>query len=281
VSVDDLSIPPAEALAPLSRFERTALRVAAAQNRGRAKRVWTAIGRQTGARAVMALTRRQLHIDGWEHIEAADHARPLLLLANHRTMLDFFVISALLYRKSPWMRAMHFPVRSRHAYEGMGGVMLNQLAACWSAFPPFFRRSDTVATDTWALDLLTAWCTEGAGRVIGFHPEGTRNKDADPWSLLPAQPGVGKLVHASRAQALPVFITGLNASIGGQFRDAWRGGSPIRVRVGAPLDVSALLDQPARARTYVEIGRAVMTRIAALAEDDRAVFAPAVTATVA
>jgi hypothetical protein len=35
-----------------------------------------------------------------------------------------------------------------------------------------------------------------------------------------------------------------------------------------------------RARTYVEIGRAVMARIAALAEEDRAVFAPAATSAV-
>ncbi len=266
----DPAIPPPEVLAALTPFERRALRHAAAQNRGARKRFWMAVGRQTGARLVRGLVARQLEVTGWEHVERADHARPLLLLANHRTVLDFFVVSALFYQRARWMQAMHFPVRSRHCYENVGGVMINQAAACWSAFPPFFRRPDAAVADQWALDLLVAWCKEGPGRVVGFHPEGTRHRDPDdPWSLLPAQPGVGKLVHAADPQAIPVFITGLQNHVGHQMRAAWRR-VPVRVRFGAPYDFSPFRALPARARTYVEIGRAVMARIAELAAEDRA-----------
>mgnify|MGYP001480307136 CR=1 FL=1 len=31
------------------------------------------------------------------------------------------------------------------------------------------------------------------GTVVGLHPEGTRGKGPDPYTFLPAQPGVGKL----------------------------------------------------------------------------------------
>jgi 1-acyl-sn-glycerol-3-phosphate acyltransferase len=270
----DPTFPPADALEPLTLFERAAVRIAAAQNRGAAKRLWTRVGRQTGARIVNGTVRSARRIDGWEHIEGADHTRPLLILANHRTTFDFFVISALLYEAAPWMTAMHFPVRSRHCYESLGGVAVNQFGACWSAFPPFWRRADTAASDNWALDLLAHWCKDGGpGRVIGFHPEGTRYRDApDPWALLPAQPGIGKLIHTAQPQAIPVFITGLKPTMAAQWRDVRAGTASVRLRFGAPIDFSSFVAAPARARTYVEIGRHVMATIAGLAAEDRALI---------
>ena len=58
-------------------------------------------------------------------------------------------------------------------------------------------------------------CAEkGGGRLIGFHPEGTRNKSEDPYSFLDAQPGIGRLILEARPQLVPVFIAGLSNSLG-------------------------------------------------------------------
>ena len=46
-----------------------------------------------------------------------------------------------------------------------------------------------------------------------MHPEGTRGKGPDPYELLPAQPGVGKLALVGKPVVIPAFILGLGNDI--------------------------------------------------------------------
>jgi 1-acyl-sn-glycerol-3-phosphate acyltransferase len=263
-----LSIPP-EVLAPLPPHSRRLMRLAARMQTGIAAQWWHLWRRTFGARAVLAILRDPPIVDGWEHVVQADHTRPLLLLANHRSYADFFVVASVVLPRSPWASALHFPVRGHYCYEGWPGAALNAFGAGFAAFPPFFRRAETAVTDAWALETLVQWCREGPGRVVGFHPEGTRHRDGDAWSLLPAQPGAGRLILASRAQAVPVFVAGLGNSFA-EHRARRTAGERVRVRFGAPVDLSPWDDAPMRARTYVAVGAHVMTRIAELAAADRA-----------
>lgn len=262
---------PDEVLGTLPRRSQRLLRWSAAMQVGRRARWMQAWRRQVGARAVLALLGDPPRIDGWPHVAQADSTRPLLLLANHRSYVDFFVVAAVLLRRLPWITALNFPVRGSYCYDGWPGALLNAVGAGFAAFPPFFRRSETARADAWALETLVTWCRHGAGRVVGFHPEGTRHQSPDPWSLLPAQPGAGRLLLESHAQALPVFIAGLGNSWTEQrrMRDA---GIPVRLRFGAPLDLTPWTEAPRRLRTYVAVGEAVMTRLQALAEEDRSVY---------
>lgn len=265
---------PAEVLEALSPRSRQLVRLSAAMQSGRAARWWHRWRRAFGARAVLRLLGDPPDVRGWQYVEAADRSRPLLLLANHRSYVDFFVVAAIMLRRADWIHGLNFPVRGAYCYEGWPGAMLNAFGAGFAAFPPFFRRSETSAADTWALDTLISWCAEGGGNVIGFHPEGTRHQTDDPWDLLPAQPGVGRLLLESQAQALPVFIAGLENSWKAQQASRARG-VPVRVRFGAPIELAPFADAPRRLRTYVTVGAAVMTRIRELAEADRAMFGPA------
>ena len=88
----------------------------------------------------------------------------------------------------------------------------------WSMYPPFFAAGDHPipekrAFDKFSFRLLTELARNGPGNVIGFHPEGTRNKGDDPYSFLRAQPGVGKLIMDAKPQVIPVFIAGLCNSL--------------------------------------------------------------------
>jgi 1-acyl-sn-glycerol-3-phosphate acyltransferase len=267
---DALVVPP-DVLAELPSRARRLVRWSAAMQTGAPARALHAWRRAVGARAVLALLREPPRVDGWAHVAAVDPSRPLLLLANHRSYVDFFVVAAVLLRRLPWITAVNFPVKGAYCYEGWPGALLNAAAAGFAAFPPFFRRSETARADAWALDTLVGWCRHGGGRVVGFHPEGTRHQSDDPWSLLPAQPGVGRLLLEAEAQALPVFIAGLANSWQGQrrLRDA---GTPVRLRFGAPVDLSPWATAPRRLRTYVAVGGAVMARLQRLADDDRAAW---------
>ena len=105
--------------------------------------------------------------------------------------------------------------------------------------------------------------------MIGFHPEGKRNKSDDPYSYLRPQPGVGKLIKDANPQVIPVFIAGLGNNLPKQVLGNWLGGEKIRIHFGPQLDVSDFMVKKDHVRTYKEIGEFVMAKIAELGEADR------------
>jgi 1-acyl-sn-glycerol-3-phosphate acyltransferase len=143
----------------------------------------------------------------------------------------------------------------------------------WSMYPPFFvTGKDPMpqkrAFDKYSMRRLAQLCIEGAGNVIGFHPEGTRNLNDDPYSFLRPQPGIGKLIKEANPQVVPVFIAGLGNNLPKQVLGNWFGGAKIRIHFGEQLDLSPFAGQDGR-RIQKEIGEFVMSKIAELAERDR------------
>ena len=267
-------LPTREELGVLSPFERFAFRVTHRMNQGGWKRFWTWCQSVFGAGWIHLSTYNLMRVYGLENIEAVDHGRPILLVANHRSFFDMYVVSTTLFRKTPWRKQLFFPVRGRFFYQSVVGMFVNLVMGWWSMYPPFFTGGDKPIPekrefDKYSFRRLAQLCREGAGNVIGFHPEGTRNKSADPYSYLPAQPGVGKLIKDAAPQVIPVFIAGLGNRLPKQVLGNWIGGEPIRIHFGAMLDLSALLLKPDRVRTYKEIADFVMSKIAALGDQDR------------
>lgn len=257
-----LSEPPLERLTP---FERAAVRLARRMQRGSWSRFWVACQRQIGARWITGLAGPLLEVHGLEHVAATSRERPLLLAANHRSFFDLYVAMAVLYRRLPGWRAACFPVRGRYFYQRPGGVLVNALVANWAMYPPFFREPGKRRFDQWALDELGELCREGPGRLIGYHPEGTRNRDPDPYSFLPPQPGIGRLMLQATPAVIPVFIGGLPNSLGEILRRRRQRGEPIRVWFGPALDYST-----APPATAASLAGLVMGAIAAQARSDQA-----------
>lgn len=267
--------PTPEEWAVLSPFERFAFRLVWRMNRGRWKRFWTFCQRTLGAGWIHVSTYNLIRVSGLEHVEAAERSRPLLLVANHRSFFDMYVVSTVLFRRTGWRKQLFFPVRGRFFYDTVGGLLVNLLMGWWSMFPPFFAGGDNPKVDQREFDkfsmrLLAHLCREGAGNVIGFHPEGTRNKGADPYSYLRPQPGVGKLIKDARPQVVPVFIAGLGNDLPKQVLGNWRGGEPVRVHFGPVLDLSDFYGRRDSVRTYKEIADFCMSKIAELGEQDAA-----------
>jgi 1-acyl-sn-glycerol-3-phosphate acyltransferase len=267
--------PTREELAVLSPFERFAFRLTWRMNRGRWKRFWTFCQRTLGAGWIHLSTYNLIRVSGLEHVEAAARSRPLLLVANHRSFFDMYVVSTVLFRNTRWRKQLFFPVRGRFFYDTVGGLLVNLVMGWWSMFPPFFAGGDNPKTeqrefDKFSMRLLASLAREGAGNVIGFHPEGTRNKNADPYTYLRPQPGVGRLIKDARPQVVPVFIAGLGNDLPKQVLGNWRGGEPVRVSFGPVLDLSDFYERRDSVRTYKEIADFVMSKIAELGEQDRA-----------
>jgi 1-acyl-sn-glycerol-3-phosphate acyltransferase len=269
--------PTAEELAVLSSFERFAFRLTHRMNLGRWKRFWTWCQSVFGAGWIQISTYNLMRVYGLEHVEALDTSKPILLVANHRSFFDMYVVSTTLFRKTPWRKQLFFPVRGRFYYQNPVGMFVNLIMGWWSMYPPFFVTGrdplpEKRAFDKYSMRRLAQLCREGAGNVIGFHPEGTRNKDDDPYTFLRPQPGVGRLIKDANPQVLPVFIAGLGNNLPKQVLGNWFGGDKIRIHFGAQLDLAAFIAKKDHMRTYKEIGDFLMSKIAELGEQDRQEF---------
>jgi 1-acyl-sn-glycerol-3-phosphate acyltransferase len=258
----------------LSPFERFSFHLVRRMNRGNWKRFWTWCQKVFGAGWIHFATYNLMQIYGLGNVHSLSPDRPILLVANHRSFFDMYTVSTILFRNTKWRKQLFFPVRGRFFYQGPLGLFVNLVMGWWSMYPPFFASGENPllekrAFDKYSFALLTSLCREGAGNLIGFHPEGTRNKSSDPYSFLPAQPGVGKLIKDAAPQVIPVFVAGLGNNLPKQVMGNWTGGEKIRIHFGPQLDLTDYLSRKDQARTYLDISKFVMSKIAELGEQDR------------
>lgn len=273
-SADSLQ-PTSEEISVLSPFERFAFRLVRRMNRGAWKRFWTFCQSTFGAGWIHLSTYNIMNVYGLENVEAASHKRPILLVANHRSFFDMYAVSTVLFRRTRWRKNLFFPVRARFFYQSPLGIFVNLIMGWFSMYPAFFATGDRPLPekrpfDKFSFRVLTELARTGAGNIIGFHPEGTRNKSDDPYSFLRAQPGVGKLIMDAKPQVIPVFIAGLCNDLPKQIARNWNREDVIRIYFGQQLDFTEQLRKPDRLRTHKEIADLVMQKIAELAEQDRA-----------
>ena len=270
-------LPTSEEFAVLSAFERVAFRFTHRMNLGRWKRFWTWCQSVFGAGWIQISTYNLMRVYGLENVEALDHSKPILLVANHRSFFDMYVVSTTLFKKTKWQKQLFFPVRGRFYYQNPVGMFVNLVMGWWSMYPPFFVTGKNPMPekrpfDKYSLRRSVQLCTQGAGNVIGFHREGTRNKNNDPYSYLRPQPGVGRLIKEANPQVIPVFIAGLGNNLPKQVLGNWFGGDKIRIHFGQRIDLSEFMAKKDHMRTYKEIGEFLMGKIADLGESDRAIM---------
>src|SRR6266571_1812063 len=269
--------PSPEEFAVLSSFERFAFRVTHRMNLARWKRFWTWCQSFFGAGWIHVSTCNLMRVYGLDNLEAVSKDRPILLVANHRSFFDLYTVSTVLFRHTRWRKQLFFPVGGRFFYQSPAGMFVNLLMGWWSMYPPFFAAGDKPLPekrefDKYSFRRLTQLCHEGAGNVIGFHPEGTRNRSDDPYSYLRPQPGIGKLIKDAKPQVLPVFIAGLGNRLPKQVLGNWFGGELIRIHFGKQLDLSEFIARKDHVRTYKGIAEFVMSKIAELGEEDKKVM---------
>ncbi len=139
----------------------------------------------------------------------------------------------------------------------------------FAMYPPIFRERKRAALNLASLDELATLLDRG-GFFVGIHPEGTRKKDDDPYTFLPAQSGVGRVIRKARVPVLPVFVNGLLNDLVAQVKGGVLGdGPPIHVVFGAPIDFGGLLEAPESPATYKKISERCMEVIGDLGEEEK------------
>ncbi len=265
-------VPTRDESAVLSKTEKIGFNLTHRMNLGRSKRVMTFFQRHLGSLWIKIATYNLMNVFGLEHIEKTDVNRPILLVANHRSFFDMYVVSSVMFRQTKHPMILYFPVRAKFFYDSPIGWIVNLVMGWFSMYPPFFREEKVVSKrefDKYSLRRLVQICSEGRGHVIGFHPEGKRNLNENPYEFLPAQPGVGAVLMKAQPQVIPVFIAGLGNDLPKQILGNWTGGEKVRVWFGEPIDLSQYYEKGDRLRTHKEIADFLMTKIAELGEKDK------------
>lgn len=253
----------------LSRTERVQIRlIRASFEPGTVDRGIRFLQRTFGSTWIHHCTKHLRRVHGLERVPPLQPARSYVLVSNHRSFFDLYVVTAELVRRGLSHRIV-FPVRSNFFYDRASGFIVNGVMSFFAMYPPIFRERSRAALNVASLEEVR-WLLQRGGVFVGIHPEGTRKTDDDPYTFLPAQPGVGKIVHGSGAVVLPVFINGLINDLGRQVRSNFDGtGRVINVVFGEPVELSDLQAQPRSPRVYRAIAERCMTAISRLGQEER------------
>jgi 1-acyl-sn-glycerol-3-phosphate acyltransferase len=215
---------------------------------------------------------RQMH--GLERLPNFERDESTILVSNHRSFFDLYVVTAYLVKRGMPQRLV-FPVRSQFFYDRPLGLLVNGAMSYFAMYPPVFRERNRAALNLASLDEVVRLIHQG-GAFVGLHPEGTRNKGDDPYALLPAQGGVGRIIQSSKGKArvIPVFVNGLKNDVVRQVGSNYlRNGEPVTVVFGKPNDFGTMLDGTPSPRLHRQISEFALDRIRELGHEEREIRA--------
>jgi 1-acyl-sn-glycerol-3-phosphate acyltransferase len=134
-------------------------------------------------------------VRGREHV---GDARNTILLANHQSMIDSFLIGLAVYYPKSWIKPHLLPWNPAAVENFFRGWLLGWLSYNWRCIPVREGRRDPRALRR-LVDVLPR------GAVI-LYPEGTRSRDG---SVGPGVRGAGIVALTTGARVIPVAIDGM------------------------------------------------------------------------
>jgi 1-acyl-sn-glycerol-3-phosphate acyltransferase len=222
---------------------------------------------------VFWITQATRNLHRVHHIERLAPLLPdksFILVANHRSFFDLYVLTATLLQWGMRQRIV-FPVRSNFFYDTPAGFVVNGVMSFFAMYPPLFRDKRRTVLNALGLSELAELLRSGP-TLVGIHPEGRRNPGDDPYDLLPAKSGIGRLIYAARdVPVVPVFTNGLLPNdLPRQIKSNFDGtGRLIHSVFGAPIDFGGLLSEPASPRLFARISQACLDAVRQLGEEER------------
>ncbi len=217
-------------------------------------------------------SRHMLEAHGIERLAGLGYDDPILLVSNHRSFFDLYMLALLLHQRTPLRQPILCPVRADFFYQRLDGLLVNVLVGGGRMYPPFFREQSKQGFNRWALDRVAAELRRGQV-LVGFHPEGRRNKNESPYDPLPAQPGVGKLVMESWPVIVPAFINGLSNDIVADIAGNLRGTKRVIAVFGEPIATAPFRALGNRLSSHKRIADALLQRVYELGDEERRIRA--------
>jgi len=227
--------------------------------------------RHWGATWIAAFGSRRWDLQGLDQLKGFRPPRGVILVSNHRSFFDMYLCCAVLYKNTDLLDRLMFPVRSRFFYDNPLGLLVNLSISGGAMWPPVFRDDRKTALNPIGTTQVH-YALQESGCVLGYHPEGTRNKGPDPYEMLATRPGIGRLIKAAHPDTLivPFWILGMGQDFLKEL--AWSVSPPgpeveIRITYGKPLTVGDFTDR--EERTAMDLAEEVMGILRKLGESDR------------
>jgi len=175
--------------------------------------------------------------------------RNTLLLSNHQSMLDSFLVGLAAFYPQSWLKPHLIPWNPAAAENFYKNPLLAWLADNWKCI--WVREG---RRDLHALHRMIQVLPRG---VMTLFPEGTRSRDG---AVGPGRPGTGLLILATRPRVIPVAIDGMRAvlPIGRYLPRIFK---RIYVFYGPPVDYAEFLAMPRTRETAEALIDRVMAAI--------------------
>ena len=139
---------------------------------GLVDRVIRVCQRGIGSTWIHHCTKYLRHVYGVERLPKLKPTQSFLLVCNHRSFFDLYVVIGELVRRGLPQRII-FPVRANFFYTNPLGLFVNGVMSFFAMYPPIYRETKKAALNVASLDELT-WLLRRGGFFAGLHPEGTR-----------------------------------------------------------------------------------------------------------
>lgn len=267
-------VTPIDRMAGLTRIERFNVRAIEAWHATPfLSRLSVFLGYHVSRNAIKLVVGNIIRTHHFERVAEVPLEQGILLCGNHRSYLDPFAISALAGdHLRPNVRFV-VPGRTEGLFDRWWSLIGNLVMSFGNIYPPIVRGSRGSAWGIQVIDSLTALLNQGP-MVVPIHPEGGRNKGPDPYQLHRGRPGLGKIIHQTRAAVFPVFLHGFPrgpvAVLKANYRPGARQHPLVHAVMGRPVDFSFERAQPGSPALYYDISQKLIAAIAALMEEEKA-----------
>lgn len=267
-------VTPIDRMAGLTRIERFNVRAIEAWHATPfLSRLSVFLGYHVSRPAIKLVLGNIVRTHHFERVAEVPREQGILLCGNHRSYLDPFAISALAYDHMPAKVRFVVPARTEWLFDRWWSLIANFVLTCGNIYPPIVRDRRGSAWGKQVIEILIGLFNQGP-IVVPIHPEGGRNKGPDPYRLRPGRPGLGKIIHQTRAAVFPVFLHGFPqgpvAVLKANYRPGARQHPLVHAVMGPPVDFSFERAQPGSAALYYDISQKLIAAIAALMEEEKA-----------
>ncbi len=189
---------------------------------------------------------------GREHVPRGPNT---LLMSNHQTMIDSFIVGLSVYYPESLIRPGLIPWNPAAEENLYKKPLVGWLADNWKCIPVKRGRKDVSAIFKIGKALRFA--------PVLLFPEGTRSRSG---KIRDGRGGAGLMILENKPTVIPVCIDGMDQvlPIGASFPRIFK---RIRIHYGKPVDLSEFLDREKNRETAQLLMGTIMDRIRGLKEE--------------
>ena len=120
--------------------------------------------RHVGSTWIHLCTRHLRQVHGVERLPAMSPEQSYIVVSNHRSFFDLYVVIGHLVRRRLRHRIV-FPVRAEFFYTGPLGLFVNGVMSFFAMYPPIFRDRQKLTLNSVSLRELS-WMLRRGGMII-------------------------------------------------------------------------------------------------------------------